>query len=401
VSEEHQLLEDCNKARRYFTFAVLLFAVFSACSPRLKWLTHAYFVFIALPGLLWFFKGRENISPRLNEEWVLILFLGWIAVQNSFLAAVDDLRYIRYAFYVIVFVIVVARFTSPDVFRSETFARKGFCVLLAFSLFSFAVDYSNGVWYFGGRIRFLQPGTSPYFHAYLLNLLFSLLLARQILSGRWVEFLCMLGVLLFIDAFCFASRSALLGVTIILFGNLIFMIRHHPKNAIRYASILAFLAVLTIVLFRESTLFHALIERGDSQRFEIWYEHLKNFWQYNGLHFGLGQTYTRSLLPSDNGLMRPHNLFLSILVYHGVWALLLFLMLCMLILRRAWRNHDPWGCALLAGLGEAAFMSENIVGYPNAIWFTILLPMALILNINSPSEPLLQKEASRKSGQQT
>ena len=73
--------------------------------------------------------------------------------------------------------------------------------------------------------------------------------------------------------------------------------------------------------------------------------------------------------------MRPHNLFLSILVYHGLWALLLFLALCVLVLRRAWLNA-------LVGLVEAAFMSGHIVEYPNAIWFTVLLPMALVMNTN-------------------
>jgi hypothetical protein len=384
---ENQLLKDYDgKSQKYFAFAVLLFAVFSACSPRVRWLTHVYFVFIALPGLFWLIGRREKVLPRSYEEWAWMLFLGWIAIQNSFLAAAADVRYIRYALYVAVFIMVVSHFASPCVFRSETFARRGFWALIAFSLFSFVVDWSNGVWHPGGRIFFLQPGTSPYFHAYLLTLLFSLLLPRQLLSGRWIEFLCVLGALVFVNIVCFASRSAFLGMVVVLLVNFVFAMRHYPKNALRYAGILAFLTVSVIVFYQELTILHGLIERADSHRIEIWNEHWKNFWQYDGLHFGLGQTYTRSLLPDDNGLIRPHNLFLSILVYHGVWALLLFLMLCALTLYRAWRNRDPWGCASLAGLVEAAFMSENIVGYPNAIWFTVLLPMALVLNTNLPGD---------------
>jgi hypothetical protein len=286
----------------------------------------------------------------------------------------------RYALWVAIFFMVTACFVHPGIFRSKRLIRGGFWLLVAFSAFSLVMDWSRGVWFPGGWLFFWQPGTSPYFHAYLLNIFFALLLPHLLSSEKWMEFLCMFCAIMFVNAICFASRSALLGTATAIFASIIFAARHFPRIALRYAGILVFLAVLGIIVFQEFPFLHDLVERADSHRYAIWSEHLSHFRQYNGLFLGLGGAYDRVLLPAGHSLMRPHNLFLSILVYHGLWAFLLFLVFCVLILRRAWRNRDSWGIAALVGLVEAAFMSELIIEYPNAIWFTVLLPMALVMN---------------------
>jgi O-antigen ligase len=382
-----ELFPDCfqkksEKYRHYFTFAILLFLVVSAFTPRLKALVYVYFIFIAIPGIVWFFMMRGRVFSWSYEWCAWALFLVWVAIQNSFFAVVVDARYLRYTLWVAIFIMVAACFVRPCVFRSERLIRSGLWTLVAFSAFSLIMDWSRGVWLPGGRLFFWQPSTSVYFHAYLLNMLFALLLPRLLSSGKWLEFLCVFCAVVFVNAVCFSSRSALLGTVTALFAGFIFIVRHHHKMALRYAGFLVFLIVLAAIVFQEFSFLHGLLARADSHRYAIWSEHLGYLRQYDVMFLGLGRSYTDVLLPAGQDLMRPHNLFLSIFVYHGLWALLLFLALCVLTLRRAWRNQDAWGSVVLTGLVEAAFMSEHIIEYPSAIWCTVLLPMAMVLNAN-------------------
>ncbi|MDR2165988.1 MAG: O-antigen ligase family protein [Zoogloeaceae bacterium] len=366
-------------------FALLCLMILFVVSPRLRWVANFYYVFVALPGLCLLLGRRFRIRPCSAELILWIVFLFWVAAQGAFLSAhPGGWRYVKYVFHVVLFLVVAGRLAAPRIFRTESFARLAFWTLAGYIIMSWLAQWGNGSYIPGQPMRdlLLHVATTTYFPGYLLVGLFALLLPRLLRADRWVELPCALGVTLFIQAYLIQTRAGLASLVAVLLVATVISLRVSRRAGLYFLGVLLVLAGVALLAWWNIPELHSLTQRGSSGRGEIWSKYLAE-WSRCGVWLGCGPKFQSRLTLDFAGgipLLKPHNLFLSLAVYNGLCALLSFCTLCVLALSRAWRNRDPWGGFLLAGLVVLTFSGGELFMQPNMSWVLCLFPIALISN---------------------
>jgi hypothetical protein len=282
----------------------------------------------------------------------------------------------------VLFLVIVGRLASPELFRSRAFALRAFWMLIVYSFFTLIIKWSNGSYMPGGPISdgIWHIGAHIYYFGTLLPALFALSLPYWLKEGRWIELTGALASAIFMLAFVIQHRAGIVALAAVLLVAFVLCAYFSKSVCLRFLGVLTIISGLTVLMWRIAPEIHDLVKRADSYRFEIW---VKNFseWERCGLWIGCGPNF-ESALTMDNGmpLFFPHNLFLSLGLYSGMLCLVLFCILYVYTLYKAWRNLDPWGGFLIAGLAELFFNGGRIIGHPSVIWVFTLLPMALIFN---------------------
>ncbi|MDR1888474.1 MAG: hypothetical protein LBQ81_03705 [Zoogloeaceae bacterium] len=369
-----------NRIQHYLAFCLLAVIPAYILSPSLKWVAQFYFVFIAIPGLFLFSKWRCHIPPYSTDLFLWAVFLFWCALNGAVLSADNGgLQYIKYVFYVTLFIIISGRLACPCIFRSRNVACCLFWGLIIYICVSWLVKWKYGGYIFKEPLRdmLLPVAATTYTLSGLLAALFALLLPGWLKYSRWVELLGALIGTLFVQAFLFQNRSGLVATIVILGVAMV---------ASAYISARVFLRLLLVLITSAGLMMVILygmpdlVQRGSSGRMELWSKYLYE-WQQCGIWLGCGPEF-KSTLTFMQGIpmMVPHNIFLSFAVYNGLVALILFCLICIHALYTAWRRRDPWGAYLLAGLVFLTFEGAELFKQPTTSWIFSLLPIALIFN---------------------
>lgn len=371
----------------YFTVALLVFVVSFLTLPTSKMVNNVYYVFLAIPAL-----GYLIINRGRGVELSLGLLL-WGGVSFCLaLAGIlsGDVRWLKYVLYTVLFVVLVSQFVDPLPFRTPVFARGLFWILGGYVLGSAIVYWVIGRYVPGERVLWLPARmTGPIYTSMWLACCFTLALPAWIEQRRWFELSAAMLLAVFCMAYVLQSRSGLLGMAalggFIAVGLVLRQVRY-----ILWLGIAAFLSGLLVYwAVLEIPEIARLFARADAGRFELWGVYLSE-WVKCGLWLGCGVNPNVDVVLSGGlSIQHPHNIFLALGLYSGLFSLLLFMLMMVVILRHALKMRDPWGGYLLLALIMLNFDGDRFVDNPNELWLLVLLPAALIINrrdMRLPSE---------------
>ena len=98
-------------------------------------------------------------------------------------------------------------------------------------------------------------------------------------------------------------------------------------------------------------------------------------------HLGCGiDFHTTQVLDGWMPIQHPHNIFVSLGLYSGAVALVLFIAVMAASLWQAWRMRDEWGVYLACALVMLNFDGGLLIGNPDELWPLVLLPAGMILS---------------------
>lgn len=362
----------------YHALALLVFLASFLLLPTSKMVNNVYYALIALPGLFVLLRKRAHLLPLQRIEWCWIAFFAWtlgVGIGSG------DPQFFKHVGYVMLFVASVALLVRPEPLRDARFARGLFWTLLLYVLLSAVYYWMSGRYAVGERVLWL-PGrmTGPIYTSIWLASCLALVAPTWIGERRYVEGLLGLCLILFCITFVLQSRSGLVGVAVltILLGG--WHMARAGRSAFLTLALVAIIVVALLSLLAYAGYFEALLRRADSGRFELWDILLADWWNC-GLLGGCGLGYeTSALILGGNPIQHPHNIFLSLGLYFGLPALLLFLIIMTATLWRAWRRRDPWGLYLAVALCMLNFDGSSLIGNPDELWLLVLLPATLIVN---------------------
>lgn len=366
--------------RSYVTLAVVLFVFSYVLLPTSKAVNNFFYIFIALPGVIFIFREslpKERIS-FLGFLWVAFfvwLFLGWLNVR--------DFQYFKHCVYVSVFCLLVARFVEYKIFRRVDFLFFVFICFVLYVLLSALFYWWLGAYSPGARVVFLPMRLSgPTYTSILLVALLSLLSVFLIGRSRWVWLLTCFSVVFFCVGYILQSRAGLVGLFLVLVLMLFYFLMRGSQLFVKcvFVFVVMVFCGFLIWLFTSHPVFEHLLARADAGRFELWLAYFETYFECK-VWFGCPPEYF-SNITIRNGSLRiehPHNIFFSVLFYHGWIGLLFFLSIVVLTLRRAWLQKNPWGAFLFVSLSMLMFDGSGLINQPNEIWLLVFLPCMLIL----------------------
>lgn len=362
----------------YFTVALLLFVISFLILPTSKMVNNVYYVLLAVPVLVFmiFNRGRDvelSVGFWLWGALFFCLALAGILSVNG--------QWLKYVLYAAVFVVLVSQLVDPRPFRTPQFARGLFWFLGSYVIGSALVYWFIGRYTPGERILLLPARmTGPIYTSMWLACCFTLALPVWVQQRRWAELSVAILLALFCMAYVLQSRSGLFGMAAL--GGLVAV--WLVLRQVRYILWLGLVVLMGGLLVYWAVLgvpeIARLFARADAGRFELWGIFFSE-WEKCGLWLGCGVSPDIDVvLSSGLAIQHPHNIFLALGLYSGLFSLLVFILLMVVILWEALRRRDPWGGYLLLALIMLNFDGDKFVDNPNELWLLVLLPAALIIN---------------------
>jgi O-antigen ligase len=253
--------------------------------------------------------------------------------------------------------------------------------LIACGIANAVISFARALFLVGfpdGRLNGWAEARHPILGAAIMAMCV-LLAATRLLQGRdaRVNAAAVAIGLLFIVAT--GSRGPLVAAGAAL-GLLLFGLRPRLLLLLIGAGLAGLLTVHLAAPGMEDALRERLIERGWSNRLDIWGLALREIAARPLFGYGPSARLDR---PADNF---PHDLFLSTLFYSGAVGLLLLLALLGLAVRAAWRARMPaerWTMlalllnALLNGVSDLSQVTKG----PGPMWYILWLPVVLALGV--------------------
>ena len=372
-------LTGCSNDRRsaYFAFALLAFIASFLLLPSAKAVNNVYYAALALPALgvlLW--RGRQLLR-RSTDLLLWGMLLAWFAVVGIWSG---DAQHYKHILYVALFVLVASRLADPEPFRSPLFARSLFWALTVYVLGSALFYWFTGRYAVGERVLWLPARmTGPIYTSLWLACCFALALPVWINQRRRFEALAALLLAVFCMGYVLQSRSGLVALAaLLLLAGMLF--RTGGKTMLWVGMAMLTVSLATLLAIREVPEVASLFSRADAGRLQLWNIMLSE-WMSCGLWTGCGVEHrTDQLLSTGQVINHPHSIFLSLGVFAGLAALLIFLALMGWVLRQAWKQRDPWGLYLLTALIGLNFDGSKLIGNPDELWLLVLLPAGLVCN---------------------
>lgn len=366
-----------NRRSAYFSFALLAFIASFLLLPSAKAVNNVYYTTLGLPALcvlLW--RGRELLRPSADMLlWGLLLV--WFAIVGIWSA---DAQHYKHILYVAVFILITSRLADPFPFRTPLFARGLFWVLTIYVLGSALFYWSTGRYAVGERVLWLPARmTGPIYTSLWLACCFALALPIWVRQQRWLEAAAALILVVFCMGYILQSRSGLVALAVLLALAGI-MFRTNSRTLWWGAVAMMMVSLATLFAAREVPEVASLFSRADAGRLQLW-SIMWGEWLDCGLWAGCGVDHrTEQLLSTGQAINHPHSIFLSLGVFAGLVALLIFLAWMGLVLRHAWLQRDPWGLYLLTALIGLNFDGSKLVGNPDELWLLVLMPAGLLCN---------------------
>lgn len=371
-----------NRRAAYFAIALLIFVASFLLLPSAKAVNNVYYAALALPALcvlLW--RGQELLRPSADLVlWGMLLV--WFAVVGIWSA---DTQHYKHILYVALFLLVTSRLADPAPFRTPLFARGLFWTVAIYVMGSALFYWTTGRYDIGERVLWLPARmTGPIYTSLWLACCFALALPGWVRQRRWLEAATALALVVFCMGYILQSRSGLVALAVLLLlAPIIF--RTGAKALMWGGMAMVMVSLATLLAISEIPEVASLFSRADAGRLQLW-SIMSSEWMSCGLWIGCGMEHrTDQLLSTGQAINHPHSIFLSLGVFAGLPALLVFLALMGLVLRRAWRQRDPWGLYLLTALIGLNFDGTKLVGNPDELWLLVLLPAGLLCNAVPPA----------------
>ena len=358
--------------------ALILFIGSFLVLPTAKMVNNVYYALIALPAIIVLIAMRGRGIRATPETLLWGALLAWSGVAG---ALSGDVGFIKHISYVALFLLITGLIASPAIFRKEHFARGLFWVVLWYVLGSGLYYWMSGRYAVGERVLWLPSRMDgPIFTSMWLASCFALALPFWLKERRWPELILAFMLTLLCAGYILQSRSGLVGLLAV---SLMTCFYHGFTNRLRVSSLVIVGGCIGLAgwfSFEHVPQVNQLFARGDAFRFELWAALVRE-WQACGWWLGCGVNHQSSyVLASGGDILHPHSIYVALGIYTGLVSLLIFLMLMVATLRRAWEFHDPWGLYLAAALVSLAFDGSKLIGNPDERWLLVLLPAGLIMN---------------------
>jgi len=123
----------------------------------------------------------------------------------------------------------------------------------------------------------------------------------------------------------------------------------------------------------------ALLERGDSYRFEIWTNYLASMRDCGtllGCGWGLAHSFTTQ---GGIPIMHVHSMYVQHLFWGGIVGLVLLLLTLLPPMIAGVRRAHFAAWALLSGCIALAFDGNDFIAQPNQRWFLAVVPLAFLI----------------------
>ena len=330
---------------------------------------------IGLPTLYFIFRHFSACLHRLKPFIPLAAFLIVATLAECFALYGDPIKIGRYSAYLLLLGLslsVLCRFPAllSKLFVAYALASVAY-LLLALYIWA-AADQSTRVligdlnvtrsalltlcglfagWLFYAERRLLERGTVAYAAGFTL-----------------------FGLATMLTALVFQSRSGM--VSILLFLFIYALYRKRATEVIGISIAAAILLVFT-------GWYRLLLIRGTSYRTDIWADLAERVWSHCGLLFGCGSADTATF--AEN-FLNPHSGYLSTLYYHGVFAMVAFLIFAVFFFHRAWKVRTPFLLIAMPGWGGGIASSSGFIDGPEPQWVYFWIPslIALCLAQRSP-----------------
>ncbi|UYO43665.1 O-antigen ligase family protein [Rhodopseudomonas palustris] len=353
------------------------------------WLARTILWFLVLPTLLITALPLRNLTPIIKSGVFLAsaAFLGVIIATSLFGDGVSGSllwKNIRYVAAVLVFITIVAHLASRD----GDFLRLLFLWLAPVAALAAIRDVGTfSHWSVTEMLTVRLQGTkgfSLYYNSNVVGLMYAMpcvgavaMMATRRLRSWQLVLLFVSALVLLAAVLLSGSRGSLMaalggiGMAVLLAANW--------RIAVAVAALLAIAAVAALL----TPLAGELVQRKDSQRFELWpvYLHMVTLkpWLGYGLAFD-----TRVILPSGTEVMNGHNIFMCAAVRGGVIAALALAAVVLAAAVSGWRAYRQSGevtaLALLAScLAASAVDYEIIPSDLSYLYILFWLPVAICL----------------------
>lgn len=371
---------------KYFTSTIAIFLLTFILLSSTKAVNNYFYIFIAIPALLYFISHISRLSPKIYTEYLWLIFIA-LSFMNGLS---QDLTFSKYCLYVLLFVSVLIKLVNVDFFQGIVFARLFFWVPIFYVLISTLIFFLSGSYTFGARIidlpsRLYGPIYTSIFIASSIVLITPVWIKKQAFLEAMAGFI----LALICIAFILQSRSGVVGILLWATCISAWLVLQYKIKGVLIASLAVIISLsIVTVLFFFTDHISSLFERGDSGRLEIWKFFISG-WYECGVFKGCGLDFSMVDEFQGQQILHPHNIYLTLGVSFGVIPLALFMLLMLMVIRLAYISKNWWGGYLLMALILFNFDGATVINSPNELWLLIWMPLGLIINYylkNYPSE---------------
>lgn len=364
---------------KYFTFSLIGLLSAFVLLPTAKWVANYYYLFVLLPAAVQVLTMRVPSQPLKPLLILWLSFAFWLLASGAY---GGEFGYFKHWGYLVAFCVVMVSWVEFPRFRTPRFFEACFVTLGAYILLSTFWLWAQGS-PVGERILELPLRLSgPILTSMLLVALLTACLPTWHSKAKAWRIALAFVLVLFCVGFVLQSRSGLVGLVAVTVGYCCYLFMLTKGWFLRLVVLILVSVTLVSVIWALGAIesLQMLVSRGDSGRLELWSAYLRELGQC-GLVWGCGPSFVADIYILDGMLLvqHPHNIFLVALVYHGLLALILLLVLCCATLWHAWRQKNPWGLYLLVSLLMLQFDGNRLVNRPDEIWLLVYLPCMLIL----------------------
>ena len=369
----------------YFTAALIVFIASFLILPTAKMVNNVYYLLLALPALWCLIVYRRGVfrvvSPDVVLWAALLLWFGLVGFWSG------DVQHYKHLLYVALFIVIVTRLVDPEPFRQPWFARALFWALVSYVFASALIYWSIGRYGVGERVLWLPARmTGPIYTSMWIACCFALAAPAWLNERRWAEAATALLLAIFCMGFILQSRSGLVAFVVVAAGFGCYHALRSRRLVLYFVAIAALVTGRVVLAAFTIPEIGRLFARADAGRFRLWGIMLSE-WMDCGLLLGCGLEHkTNQVLLSGRAIDHPHSIFLSLGVFGGIVAPILFVVLILVVLRNAWRTRDPWGLYLATALVGLIFDGSKLIGNPDELWLLVLLPACLIGSRNRSGE---------------
>ncbi len=364
-------------ARKYFSYTLLLFLAAFIILPTSKLVNSFYYLLIAAPALVYLVLNYKDVTLRTSVEYLFLLFISYCFLFGL----INDPDFAKYSLYLLLFALVTSKIIDIRLFEGSRFTRALFWGLISYVLLSTAYFAFEGSYQLGVRITDLPTRLDgPIFTSILIASSLVLIAPTWIKERSTVEAIAGMLLALICVAVILQSRTGVVGLALWAVLMCVWLAWHYKGRGMLFALVATTIVfALVAFLLLESGKLLELFSRADSGRFEIWQFFISS-WMECGLIRGCGTDFEMARPVNRQMILHPHSIFITLGVYQGLIALLLFVLLMAKVLWIAVSDRNWWGGYLAMALLLLNLDGSNVIDSPNELWLLIWLPAGFIVN---------------------
>ncbi|MEX1228064.1 MAG: O-antigen ligase family protein [Marinobacter sp.] len=322
----------------------------------------------------------------------------YVALSNFFhvIELNEIMQSLRWSATTVMFIVAVALSSYYWATRPRIFSRLFILIVLLVSILTMVIHFSQGLYV--TRISGVGFMGHPILGPAALMCLWAAgltLMCRVKPLTKLDYILVSLSFLsLFAITFLSQSRGPLISLTIYIIIMLFVMVLHLDLRKRSFVKVVASIVFFIVVIFGTlSPLVDNMLERGTSYRLDIFEATVE--YPPDSILFGTGSAALFEQSPAgkvlkekaDVRIEHPHNLFLSVYYFSGIFSLFAFLLIIMILIARI-INSTESNAFISSGLALLflAIMlnttdGSRIVAPPSADWMFFWFPFAFLCGV--------------------